>query len=70
MPAEYNATVAQRVELAPGETRTVRFTLDKAAMSFFHPGRKAWVADPGAFRVLVGASSRDIRLEGSFTLAD
>ncbi|HVO12055.1 MAG TPA: glycoside hydrolase family 3 C-terminal domain-containing protein [Vicinamibacteria bacterium] len=60
----------QRLELAPGEARAVRFTLDKAAMSFFHPGRKAWVAEPGAFEVLVGASSRDIRLRGGFTLVE
>ncbi|HXY41089.1 MAG TPA: glycoside hydrolase family 3 C-terminal domain-containing protein, partial [Vicinamibacteria bacterium] len=60
----------QRVELLPGQAKTVHFTLDQAAMSFFDPGRKAWVAEPGAFRVLVGASSRDIRLQGGFTLAE
>ena len=58
----------RRVELKPGEARTVAFTLDKSALSFFDPKRNDWVAEPGAFQVLIGASSRDIRLTGGFTL--
>jgi beta-glucosidase len=46
----------------------VTFTIDRAAMSFFDPKQRAWVVEPGAFEVLVGASSRDIRLRGGFTL--
>lgn len=57
-----------RVELAPGESRRVTMTLDQAAMSFFDPSRNDWVAEPGTFDVLVGASSADIRLKGSFEL--
>jgi beta-glucosidase len=57
-----------KVELQPGESREVTFTLDPRALSFYDPLRKAWVAEPGEFLVLVGASSRDIRLQGSFTL--
>ena len=58
----------QRVYLKPGETQTVSFTLDASAMSFFSPTQKAWVAEPGAFEVLAGTSSRDIRLRGKFEL--
>ncbi len=58
----------RRVLLQPGETQTVAFTLDQPAMSFFDPKKDDWVAEPGAFEVLVGASSRDIRLEGGFHL--
>jgi beta-glucosidase len=57
-----------RVELAPGESKRVTLTVDQAAMSFFDPKRDDWVAEPGAFEVLVGASSADIRLRGSFEL--
>jgi beta-glucosidase len=58
----------QRVHLEPRETRTLTFKLDAAAMSFYDPRKRAWVAEPGAFEVLVGASSRDIRLVGRFML--
>jgi beta-glucosidase len=59
----------ERVELKPGEARTIAFKLDKSALSYFDPAKKAWVAEPGAFEVQVGASSRDIRLKGTFELA-
>jgi len=58
----------RRVNLKPGETQTVSFTLDQAAMSFYDPGKKDWVAEPGTFEVWIGSSSRDIRLKGSFEL--
>ena len=58
-----------RVMLQPGETRTLTFTLDPAAMAFFDPGKGEWVAESGEFEVLVGASSRDIRLRGEFRLS-
>jgi beta-glucosidase len=60
----------RRVILGPGQTQAVTFTLDGPALSFFDPGRGDWVAEPGAFEVLVGASSRDIRLKGGFTLVE
>jgi len=50
--------------------RTLTFDLDRAAMSFFDPGKGDWVAEPGAFEVLVGASSRDIRLTARFILTE
>jgi beta-glucosidase len=58
----------KRVALQPGQTATVSFTIDEAALSFFDPAKKSWVAEPGDFEVLIGASSRDIRLQGSFAL--
>jgi beta-glucosidase len=57
-----------RVTLAAGEQQTLSFVLDQAALSFYSPEKHGWVAEPGAFEVLVGASSRDIRLKGAFTL--
>ncbi len=57
-----------RVELQPGETRTVHFTLDRAALSYWSPATKAWQADPGAFEIQIGASSRDIRLHAPIEL--
>jgi beta-glucosidase len=53
----------KRVELQPGETKTVEFSLDRSAFSYWSPEKKDWVSDPGTFEVQVGASSRDIRLK-------
>jgi beta-glucosidase len=59
----------RRVFLKPGETQTVKVTLDRGAVSFYSPTKKEWVAEPGKFEIRVGTSSRDIRLRGSFDLA-
>jgi beta-glucosidase len=58
----------RRVELAPGQTRDVSFSLDRQALSFYSASSHGWVAEPGQFEVWVGASSRDIRLKGAFEL--
>ncbi len=58
----------KKVALRPGETKTVHFTLDKDALSFYDPGRKQWIAEAGEFEILIGSSSRDIRARGSFSL--
>ena len=58
----------QRVVLAAGETKSVHFTLDRSAMAFYSTAKKDWVAEPGQFEVLVGSSSRDIRMKSSFML--
>jgi beta-glucosidase len=57
-----------KVTLEPGERKTVSFALDQRALSFYDPYRKAWVAEPGKFKVLVGSSSRDIRAKAAFEL--
>jgi beta-glucosidase len=58
----------RRIDLAPGETKDVHFTLDRSAMVFYSTAKKVWVAEPGQFDVLVGSSSRDIKLKGSLNL--
>jgi beta-glucosidase len=58
----------QRVELQPGEGKTVAFVLNRADFSYWNPATKAWQVDPGKFEVQVGASSRDIRLRAPVEL--
>lgn len=58
-----------KIELKPGEIKTVTFELNARALSFYDPSRKQWVAEPGEFEVLIGSSSRDIRAKVKFTLA-
>ncbi len=55
-----------KIALAPGETKTVMFTLDQEALAYYDPAQKRWVAEAGEFDVLVGSSSRDIRLTARF----
>lgn len=57
-----------KIKLAPGETREVTFTIGKEALSFFDDTRHEWVAEPGKFEALVGASSTDIRNRVAFEL--
>ena len=57
-----------KVDLKPGEAGTVTFSLDERALAFYDPHRKKWVAEPGEFELLVGSSSRDIRLRAKFEL--
>lgn len=58
----------ERVELGPGESKEVRFVLDRRALSFYSTAKHAWTAEPGRFDVAVGTSSRDLKLQGSFLL--
>ena len=53
----------RRVYLGPGEEREVLFTLGPEQLRMLDRDLR-WVVEPGAFRVLVGSSSRDIRLRG------
>ena len=55
----------ERVHLKQGETKSLAFTLDPKDLRLLDQQWR-WVVEPGAFRVLVGASSADIRLEGTF----
>ncbi|MBN1270432.1 MAG: glycoside hydrolase family 3 C-terminal domain-containing protein [Kiritimatiellae bacterium] len=59
----------EKIDLAPGETKQVVFRLDERALSFYDPDAKGWVAEPGEFELLVGSSSRDIRLQTRFAYA-
>ncbi len=58
----------KRVSLKAGESKTVTMKIDKSALSYFNPDKNSWVAEPGEFEVLVGNSSKDIRLKDTFVL--
>ena len=58
----------RRVELKPGESQRVRFTLDRAAFSYWDPAAHRWTADPGQFEIQLGRSSRDLPLRAPVTL--
>lgn len=56
----------ERVMLQPGEKKSVTLSLQKKDLSFWDEATKAWKAEPGEFEVLIGSSSRDIKLKGGF----
>jgi beta-glucosidase len=64
---EKNLRGFARVSLRPDETKTVSFMLTPADLSLWDRNMK-FVVEPGLFRVLVGASSEDIRLSGEFDI--
>ncbi len=58
----------QKVYLQPGEMKQISFTIGTDALSFFNDGKHEWVAEPGQFEILIGASSTDIREKVVFEL--
>lgn len=57
-----------KVELQPGQTKEVRFTIDREMLAYYDDRTAEWVAERGEFEAIVGASSSDIRLRANFTL--
>lgn len=57
-----------KVELAPGETKTVSFTLDKRAFAYYSVKIHDWHVETGEFDILIGKSSRDIVLSKTVTV--
>lgn len=57
----------RKIKLQPGEKQTIHFTIDKEKLSFYN-ARLQWIAEAGEFDLMIGASSRDIRLKEEFGL--
>ena len=54
----------KKVKLDPKEKKTVKFELTKDDLSYFDEKSNFWIAEKGLFKILIGSSSRDIRLQG------
>ena len=52
----------EKVFLEPGETKTVTMELNKRSFAWYNTKLHDWFAASGDYEILVGASSRDIRL--------
>ena len=57
----------EKVSLAPGEKKTVKFKLTPEHLAFLDRNLE-WVVEPGIFKVMIGSSSADIRLDGEFEI--
>jgi beta-glucosidase len=53
-----------KINLKPGESKKVTIKLDKKAFQFYSTDKKQWTSEPGEFEILVGSSSKEIRLKG------
>lgn len=66
---EKNLAGFQRIHLEPGETQELFFTIDRKHLELLDADMK-WVVEPGDFVLMAGASSEDIRLNGTLTVED
>lgn len=59
----------ERISLLPGQKKTVCFELGPQELGLWD-GNMNFTVEPGYFKVMIGASSADIRLEGRFEITD
>ncbi|MBB6482472.1 glycoside hydrolase family 3 C-terminal domain-containing protein [Spirochaeta isovalerica] len=58
----------EKVELAAGEEKEITFVLDRRSFAFYDTVSRVWQVEPGEFEILIGASSRDIKLRESLSV--
>jgi len=58
----------QRITLAPGENKTLTFRIPASELSFYDTETNDFKTEPGQYEIQVGSSSKDIRLEKTFTI--
>lgn len=57
----------KKIKLNIGESKMVKFIIDKEKLSFYNQ-QLDWLAEPGEFELMIGASSDDIKLKEVFEL--
>jgi len=68
-PTKELKAFAKTKVLAPNESETLELTFKKADLASFDEQQSAWVVSGGDYKILIGASSQDIRSEASLTLS-
>ncbi len=58
----------KKVWLQPGESVEVVFSIDNSMLSYYDDTKGEWVAEPGQFEALIGASASDIKCKVAFDL--
>jgi beta-glucosidase len=58
-----------KVWLEPGQSATLNIELGQRAFAFWDAASRGWMVESGACRILVGASSADLRLEAALEIA-
>jgi len=58
----------KKIFLKPGQSKKVTFMLDKNAFMYYNDIINSWVLDKSNYEILIGSSSRDIKLTGKIEL--
>ncbi|MEJ7692174.1 fibronectin type III-like domain-contianing protein [Daejeonella sp.] len=58
----------ERISLQPGETKTVSITIPAEKLAFYDEKTHGFLLEPGVFKLFVGSSSEDIRLQTKFAV--
>jgi beta-glucosidase len=58
----------QKINLKPGEQKTITLTLNEDAFQYYNDVLFKWVLEPGLFNILVGSSAANIHLRGKATI--
>ncbi|PWT73149.1 MAG: glycosyl hydrolase [Chloroflexi bacterium] len=66
--AEKELKAFQKLRLEPGESNTARLTLNRRAFAYYSVAAHDFIVESGAYDILVGASSQDIRLRETVTV--
>ncbi|MNE66580.1 Periplasmic beta-glucosidase precursor [compost metagenome] len=59
----------QRISLKAGESKEISFEINKETLQMLN-GEMKWVVEPGDFRIMIGASSWDIKLRDILTVTE
>lgn len=57
----------QKINLKPGESQIVTFEITPSQLQILN-AQNQWVVEPGEFRIMIGSSSKDLRLKGNITV--
>jgi beta-glucosidase len=59
----------EKIHLLPGEEKTVTFELNRRAFAYYHVDLNDWYVDRGEYKIMLGSSSGDIRLEDTVIIS-
>lgn len=58
----------EKIELESGQTKQVTFELGPRSFSYWNEASQSWTIADGIYNIMVGSSSRDIRVQETITI--